>query len=145
MNDGTIIHSQAGLIANRAALKSRPEVLTVARTLLEFIEAHLRAEDHLAVFANIRGTSPEAIAQQMFAQEILSGLQGPTISPVKVRDGNPNWYAVHIVVRREWLFQAVAELRAIGGSGVVVTPVTYIFEKEPARYRAMMEALEEGE
>jgi len=145
LNDGTIIHSQAGLIANRAALKSRPEVLAVAHTLLEFIEAHLRAVDHLAVFANMRGTSPEAIAQQMFAQEILSGLQGPTISPMKTRDGNPNWYAVHIVVRRERLFQAVAELRAIGGSGVVVTPVTYIFEEEPARYRAMMEALEEGE
>jgi ATP phosphoribosyltransferase len=63
---------------------------------------------------------------------------------VIVRDGNPNWYAVHIVVRRERLFQAVAELRAIGGSGVVVAPVTYIFEEEPARYRAMMEALEEG-
>ena len=145
LNDGTILHSQAGLIANRAALQSRPEVLTVARTLLEFIEAHLRAVDHLAVFANMRGTSPEAIAQQMFAQEILNGLQGPTISPVKVRDGNPNWCAVHIVVRREQLFQAVAELRAIGGSGVVVAPVTYIFEEEPARYRAMMEALEEGE
>jgi len=36
----------------------------------------------------------------------------------------------------------VAELRAIGGSGVVVTPVTYIFEEEPACYRAMMEALQ---
>lgn len=142
LDDGTIIHSQAGLIANRAALKSRPAVLAVARTLLEFIEAHLRAVDHLAVFANMRGASPKTIAQQMFAQEILSGLQGPTISPVMVRDGNPNWYAVHIVVRREWLFQAVAELRAIGGSGVVVTPVVYIFEEEPARYRAMMEALD---
>ena len=142
LNEGTIIRSQAALIANRAALKSRPEVLTVARTLLEFIEAHLRAVDHMAVFANVRGISPQAIAQRMFAQETLGGLQGPTISPVVVRDGNPNWYAVHIVVRRDQLFQAVAELRAIGGSGVVVTPVTYIFEEEPACYRAMMEALQ---
>ncbi len=46
-------------------------------------------------------------------------------------------------MRREQLFQAVNELRAIGGSGVVVTPVTYIFEEEPARCRAMMEAIEE--
>ena len=141
LTDGTILHSQAGLIANRAALQSRPEVLDVARTLLEFIEAYLRAVDHVAVFANMRGESPQAIAQRMFAQETLSGLQGPTISPVIVRDRNPNWYAVHIIVRRDRLFQAVAELRAIGGSGVVVAPVTYIFEEEPARYRAMMEAL----
>ena len=142
LDDGIIIHSQAILIANRTALKSRPEVLAVARTLLEFIEAHLRAVEHVAVFANVRGTSPQVIAQRMFAQKTLGGLQGPTISPVVVRDGNANWHAVHIVVRREQLFQAVAELRAIGGSGVVVTPVTYIFEEEPARYRAMMEAVQ---
>lgn len=145
LDDGTILHSQAGLIANRAALKSRPEVLDVARKLLEFTEAHLRAVDHLAVFANMRGESPQAIAQQMFAQDTLGGLQGPTISPVVVRDGNPNWYAVHIVVRRDQLFEAVAELRAIGGSGVVVAAVTYIFEEEPTRYRAMMEAIQGSE
>jgi len=142
LDDGTILHSQAALIANRAVLQSRLEVLDMARTLLEFTEAHLRAMDHVAVFANMRGESPQAIAQRMFGQKTLGGLQGPTISPVKVRDGNPNWYAVHIVVRRERLFQTVAELRAIGGSGVVVTPVAYIFEEEPDRYRAMMESLQ---
>jgi ATP phosphoribosyltransferase len=63
---------------------------------------------------------------------------------VVVRDENPNWYAIHIVVRRDRLFQAVAELRSIGGSGVVVTPVTYIFEEEPERCRAMMEAINDA-
>jgi len=144
LEDGTILHSQAALIANRNALQTRPEALDIARRLLEFIEAHLRAADHLAVFANMRGPSPRAIAERIFAQDTLGGLQGPTISPVVVREDNPNWYAVHIVVYRKQLFQAVAELRAIGGSGVVVTPVTYIFEEEPARYRAMMQAIQEG-
>jgi ATP phosphoribosyltransferase len=145
LDDGTILRSQAALIANRVALQSRPEVLTIAHRLLEFVEAHLRATDHAAVFANVRGASPQAIAQRMFAQETLGGLQGPTISPVIVRGGNPNWHAVHIIVRRDKLFQAIAELRTIGGSGVVVTPVTYIFEEEPARYRAMMEAIQGNE
>ena len=142
LDDGAILHSQAVLIANRANLRARPQMLNVARKLLEFIEAHLRAVDHVAIFANMRGTSPQAIAQQMFAQQLLGGLQGPTVSPVIVQDGNPNWHAVHVIVRREQLFQAVNELRAIGGSGVVVTPVTYIFEEEPSRYRAMMEAIQ---
>jgi len=144
VDDGTILHSQAVLIANRGVLRSRPDVLAVARILLEFIEAHLRAADRVAIFANMRGPSPQAIGERMFAQPTLSGLQGPTVSPVVVRDGNPNWYAVHIIVRRDQLYQAVAALREIGGSGVVVTPVTYIFEEEPARYRAMMEALQES-
>ena len=145
LEDGTILQSQATLVANRAALQSRPEVLSMARRLVEFIEAHLRATGHVAVFANVRGASPQAIAQRIFAQETLGGLQGPTISPVVVHDGNPNWHAVHIIVRRGQLFQSIAELRAIGGSGVVVTPVTYIFEEEPARHRAMMEAIHRNE
>jgi ATP phosphoribosyltransferase len=45
------------------------------------------------------------------------------------------------VVRKENLFQAINELRAIGGSGVIVSPLTYIFEEEPRRYRAMLAAL----
>jgi ATP phosphoribosyltransferase len=142
LDDGVILRSQAVMIANRTALKTRPEALAVAHKLLEFVEAHLRAVEHLAIFANIRGTSPQAIAQQMFLQDTLGGLQGPTVSPVVIRDGDPNWYAIHIVVRRDELFQAVTELRAIGGSGVVVTPVTYIFEEEPTRCRAMMDAIQ---
>ena len=150
LTDGVVMRSEAALIANRAALRDRPEVLSVARTLLEFTEAHLRAEEHHLIVANMRGESPQAIARQIFAQHVLGGLQGPTISPVVVREdiaageassGALHWHAVQVVVRRDKLIQAIAELRAIGGSGVVVTPVTYIFEEEPARYKAMMEAV----
>jgi ATP phosphoribosyltransferase len=144
LEDGIVVHSQAAIIANHAALRHRPEVLEVARKLLEAIEAHLRAEERLSIFANIRGESPEAIAQALFAQKTLGGLQGPTVSRVVVRDGDPNWHDVHIIVRQNQLFQAIAELRTIGGSGVVVTPVTYIFEEEPERIRAMMEAIKEA-
>ncbi len=143
LEDGIVIRSQATLIAHRPALQSRPQVLALARTLLETIEAHLRAEEHLSIVANMRGESPQAIAQLMFEQRTLGGLQGPTISQVVVRDGNSSWHAVHIVVRQDQLFEAVSELRAIGGSGVVVTPVVYIFEEEPDRIRAMMETLDE--
>ena len=140
LSDGLIIDSQAALIANRASLSARPEALHVARVLLEFTEAYLRAREHLLVTANMRGESPEAIARRMGDRPTLGGLQGPTISPV-LAESNGGWYAVQIIVNREALFRAITELRAIGGSGVVVTPVTYIFEEEPARYRAMMEAV----
>ena len=39
----------------------------------------------------------------------------------------------------------IAELRSIGGSGVVVTPVTYIFEEEPEAWKAVIGALNRGE
>ncbi|MDX1686553.1 MAG: ATP phosphoribosyltransferase [Candidatus Promineifilaceae bacterium] len=144
---GVILHSQAILIANRHALQERPEVLAIARELIEYIEAHLRAEACHLVFANMRGDSPEEIAARMFNRPALSGLQGPTISPVFPNNGHEDeatgWYAVNIVVRKDRLAESIAALRAVGGSGVVVAPVTYIFEEEPARYRSMLAALED--
>lgn len=142
--DGVIQPSQAALIANTGVLQSNPEALAAARFLLETFEAHLRAKENLSIFANMRGESPEAIVARIFTQRTIGGLQGPTISRMVARDGDPNWYDVHIVVRRDQLFQAVNELRAIGGSGVVVEPIAYIFEEEPPRYKAMLAALEGG-
>lgn len=140
LTDGEILASQACLTANRRSLQEKEGALDTARQLLEFIVAHLRAKDNLALYANMRGKSPREIAQKMRGQQVIRGLQGPTISPV-ISEQNGSWYAVHIVVRKDQLAQAITELRGIGGSGVVVTPVKYIFEEEPAAYRAMLEAL----
>ncbi len=139
--DGMLLSSQAALIAHTATLKTHPEALQMARTLIEFFEAHLRATENLAIFANMRGVSPEAVAELIFTRCSIKGLQGPTISRVIVQNPETNWYDVNLIVPRTQVFQTVSELRAIGGSGVVVVPVTYIFDEEPPRYRLMLEKL----
>jgi ATP phosphoribosyltransferase len=139
--DGLIQPSQAALIANRKTLRTNPNALEMARRLLEYIEAHLRAKDNLLVIANMRGESPEAIARKMFTQTSVGGLQGPTISPIVTRETNQGWHSVSIVVQRSRLPQAVSELRRVGGSGIIVSPVTYIFEEEPPRCKAMLAAV----
>ena len=144
---GEVLRSQAVLVANRRALCDRPEVLGIARHLLEYIEANSRARGSFMITANMRGESADGIARRMFETTSLGGLQGPTVAPVIVRDhlrADTNWYAVNIIVRQERLFEAVGELRAIGGSGVVVVPCAYIFEEEPVRYRTMLDALAGG-
>ncbi|MCE1253483.1 MAG: ATP phosphoribosyltransferase [Anaerolineae bacterium] len=145
LSDGLVLQSQAALIANFNSLKNNPQVQAVAHKLLEFFEAYLRASGNLAIFANMRAESPESLADLIFAQCTIRGLQGPTISRVYPRDLSKNWYAVNIIVHRDELFSAINELRAVGGSGVVVMPVTYIFEEEPPRYQAMLKALQETE
>lgn len=141
LSDGLIQPSQAALIANRKSLQTNLAVLEMARRLLEYIEAHLRAKENLLVIANMRGESPEAIAQRLFTQTSVGGLQGPTISPVLTRESNQGWHSVSIIVRRDRLPQAIGELRSVGGSGIIVSPVTYIFEEEPPRYTAMLAEL----
>lgn len=141
--DDLILASQAALIANKEALQIRLEVRAIARQLLEYIEAHLRALGSYHVITNMRGDSPESIAALMAERPFIGGLQGPTIANIVSPDGGDNkLFSVSIVVAKANLVKAIAELRTIGGSGVIVSPISYIFEEEPARYRAMLAALE---
>ena len=141
LRDGVVQASQAALIANRKSLETNPNALETARRLLEYIEAHMRAKENLLVIANMRGESPEAIASKLFNETSVGGLQGPTISPIVTRESNQGWHSVSVVVRRDNLPRAIGELRKVGGSGIIVSPVTYIFEEEPPRYTAMLAAL----
>jgi ATP phosphoribosyltransferase len=139
---GQLLKSQAVFIGNRTALTQRPEVLAVARQMLESIEAHLRAVEHQAIIANVRGESAETVAKKVFSQPDLGGLQGPTISSVYLREASAtDWYAITIVVRKDRLHQSIAQLRSIGGSGVLVLPVIYIFEEEPPRWLKLLDTL----
>jgi len=136
--DGILLHTQASLVANSKAL-SRPEVKRVAIELLEYIEAHLRAQGHFFIVANVRGASLEDVGHTVTTQTTLGGLQGPTIAPIypnphsAVANAGQHWFSVSIVVSRAEMTHAINQLRAIGGSGVVVTPITYIFEEQPER------------
>ncbi len=139
---GKILDAEACLIANRERLKNNPDTLTIATQLLEMIGAHLRGKQNLAVFANVRASSIEEISEKIFQKEVIGGLQGPTVSRILTRD-TENFFAIHVVVRKEELHKAIGELREIGGSGVVVSPVNYIFEEEPGEIINMVSALEE--
>ena len=145
LDDGVIVTSQATLVGSRAALSTRDDVLQVARQMLEYIEAHQRARGQYMIFANMRGESAEGVAQRVFSQPDLGGLQGPTVSPMITRQDVGNWWAINLVTSAEKLYSAIQQIRAIGGSGVVVTPVTYIFEELPARYQRLLAAIQRKE
>ncbi|MFX1532665.1 MAG: ATP phosphoribosyltransferase [Promethearchaeota archaeon] len=139
LKDGCILSSQASFVGNRKALNN-PEILNLARIFLEYFDATIRARNFVSVFVNIRGESPKEIADKMFAQPGLTGLQGPTISPVISLKGG-SWYAAHIVVEKTKLTEVITALRSIGGSGVVVSPTLFIFEEEPEQYRKLLQKL----
>ncbi|MCB2202995.1 ATP phosphoribosyltransferase [bacterium] len=142
LEDGKILDAEACLIANKARLRSSEATLATASLLLEMICAHFRGKRNLAVFANIRADSEEELTERLQGQDVIAGLQGPTISRVLAKDES-NLFAIHIVVSRNDLYKAVSELRTIGGSGVVVSPVDFIFEEQPQEVLNMYKALED--
>jgi ATP phosphoribosyltransferase len=83
----------------------------------------------------MRGESPEGVAQRLFHETDLGGLNGPTIAPVYSQQHSEagHWFSASVVVDSARLYEAISQLRGSGGSGVIVTPITYIFDEYPER------------
>ncbi|XP_010553682.1 PREDICTED: ATP phosphoribosyltransferase 2, chloroplastic-like [Tarenaya hassleriana] len=138
---GVVLESQAVLVASRRALTERKGALETVHEILERLEAHLKADGQFTVVANMRGTNAEEVAERVLSQPSLSGLQGPTISPVYCkRDGKVSveYYAIVICVPKKALYESVQQLRAVGGSGVLVSPLTYIFDEDTPRWSQLL-------
>ncbi|KAK7839588.1 atp phosphoribosyltransferase 2 [Quercus suber] len=133
----------AVLVASRTALIQRKGALDITHEILERLEAHLWA-GRFTVTANMRGSSAEEVADRILCQPSLSGLQGPTVSPVfRKRDGKfaSDYFAIVICVPKKALYKSVQQLRAVGGSGVLVSPSTYIFDEETLRWHELLRKL----
>ncbi|KAG6556845.1 hypothetical protein Mapa_001792 [Marchantia paleacea] len=144
LEGGKVISSQGVFVGSKKALMNRPGVLESAHELLERFEAHLRARGQFTVVANMRGNSLDEVAHNLFQMTSLHGLQGPTISPVYSNvsgQSRVEYYAIVICVSKPDIFKAVRELRRAGGSGVLVSPLTYIFDEEPVRWRKLLDIL----
>ncbi|XP_052147724.1 ATP phosphoribosyltransferase, chloroplastic [Oryza glaberrima] len=141
IDGGVVLESQATLVACRRSLHKRNGVLEITHEMLERLEAHLTATGEIMVTANMRGNSAEEVAERVLSQTSLCGLQGPTISPVyRSRDGKVavEYYAINVVVPQKSLYKSIQQLRSIGGSGVLVTKLTYIFDEETPRWRKLL-------
>ena len=51
------------------------------------------------------------------------------------------FFAVSIGVPKSRIYEAVKEIRKQGGSGVLVFPLTYVFDEEPPRWNALINHL----
>lgn len=50
-------------------------------------------------------------------------------------------HAACICVHKKKLYDTVKVLRQMGGSGVLVSPMTYIFDEEPQRWKELLQEL----
>mmetsp|Transcript_5744 Transcript_5744/g.17106 ORF Transcript_5744/g.17106 Transcript_5744/m.17106 type:complete len:405 (-) Transcript_5744:1309-2523(-) len=146
VDGGTVLNSTMQLVGNRQALCDKSErgirLRTLARELLERIEAHLVGSKQCNLIANVNGSSPGDVARRLGAGTDLRGMDGPTISTViPPRGSESGMYAIGIILPQERLYSAVEQLRRIGGSGVCVLPVTYVFEKTSRRWTRLLDDL----
>ncbi len=142
LQDGTIVRSAACLVGNKRVLREEPGKLEAAKTVLELIEARLRAEGFYSVIANIRGESVESVARRVTECPDVAGMQGPTVARVVSKHGDGDWFSVSVVVPIARLTPGVDHLRRIGASGVVVFPAQYVFDGQCHAYQRLVKELE---
>lgn len=107
----TILESTARLITAPERLSGRKRAMDELVTALESV---LRARGKRYLMANI----PRAALEQV--RRVLPGLNGPTV--IDVLNGG-HLVAVHAVVEQQAIYRTIADLKALGGEGILVTRI----------------------
>lgn len=126
---GAILSSEACLIANYDVLPKDSKKLALAKSLIDFIEAHLKSRELYSVTTNMKGDTADSIADHILKKTKITGLRGPTISKVYTQN-DEGWFAVTIIVDKKRLLDTVRDLRNIGGTSVTVSQPNYVFQTE---------------
>jgi ATP phosphoribosyltransferase len=143
VSGGTILSSEACLIANRNELARSPAKVELTRRMLEAMEAYQRSRGFVSVTANVQGESFESVARHVTAHTDVAGLQGPTIAKVfpKPPHDDEDWFAVTVIVARPRLQDAVDALRRAGASDMTAVELAYIFEHKAWSFESLTRAL----
>ena len=137
LDGGTILTSQACLIANPAALAHCPADLRLAQSLTEMLEARLRAEPYYRITANVQGRSAEDVSAMILARPDIAGIQGPTVARVFSVEED-DWYAVSLLIRKNRLLDAVSHLRECGGVDIAAAQLSYLFKGQSQAFKGLM-------
>jgi len=135
IDGGTIIDSEAVLIANRRRLRASPSKLETLREMIELMEANRRARQFVSLRANISGASVCDVQERILANPALSGSKGPGVVAVASPPGSAlKWFETNLLVRSELIHKTMQHLRAIGGTDIIVTHPNYVFDEKSETY-----------
>jgi ATP phosphoribosyltransferase len=106
-----IVESQAVIIANRSSYDKCPERMD---ELVSAIKSVLDAENKKYLMADVPTASlPEV-------KHYFPGIAGPTIMNIMGRD---DVVAIHVVIDKDNVYDAVVRLKKMGATGILITPI----------------------
>jgi ATP phosphoribosyltransferase len=105
-----VFASEAVLLANKAALAERPDVIDSINTMLS---ATLAARDRKYLMMN----APKSKLAEL--ESLLPGLGSPSIIPL----AHEGMIAIHSVVEADQVWSLLPKLKAAGASGILVLPI----------------------
>jgi len=134
LDEGTILASQSCLIANPVSLSQSDEALALARSIVELMEGHLRAEPFYRITADVRASSADEVSSTVLARPDLAGLRGPTVARVYNIE-EQDWFNVSLLIKKGQLLEAVDHLRDCGAIDVAASQLSYLFDGHSEAYQ----------
>ena len=110
----TVLESSARLIATPGTSAGTSDKARALDELVMALASVLRARDKRYVMANV----PRAALEQV--KQVLPGLNGPTV--IDIMNGG-TYVAVHAVASAATIYRTIAQLKALGGEGILVTRI----------------------
>lgn len=150
LEDGTVLRSQACLVANAGLLRQNTQALKMAEIMLELIDARMQARNRSMLTAYMQGESVDAMQQTCTMlnrrlQALSSGVELRVSTAELPNEIAPGRYTISGVVgiggSAPELLSIVAILRTAGAVHINVTPLNYRFAEESVSVRALRERL----
>lgn len=107
---GTILESEAVLVANKASLADQEKKQQIDRLLLR-----INAVRAARRFKYLMMNAPESALEDI--KRIVPGLKSPTVVPLQI----PGWVAVHMAIQEDIFWESIEQLRAAGASEILVS------------------------
>lgn len=112
MSIGTVLASQATLIANRDALAQPKKKSQIDRILLR-ITSILAARPSKYIMMNAPASAVDAI------KSVLPGMKSTTVIPLQ----KPDWVAIHTVTNEEKFWEVMEKLHETGATDILVVDI----------------------
>ena len=137
---GTILSSQACLIANTKLLNGKPNALAQVKVILEKMEGYLRSKQYHKISANVAGVSEESTITKIFERHDIAWLQGQTISKMYNVSGNHS-DSITIVVDQKVLLDVIDHLRKLGATNITTSDVKNMFKDKCSAFETLRSQL----
>lgn len=147
LDDGTVLRSQACLIANTRLLRQSEPALRLVTTMLELIEARMQARNRSLLTAHMHGPHKaiQQVCEQLNEQLIDTGIEFRLTNLERGGVQEEDRYTISGVVNvkdsASELLEIVARLRGAGAVHINITPLTFRFGEDCLSARALHDRL----
>ncbi|MEN3331850.1 MAG: phosphoribosyltransferase [Blastocatellia bacterium] len=139
LKDGTVISSQACLIASRRIANWNDVRLERLETFLDMIESHLRGRDTYNLQAAVQRSKLTELSRLTHKWRLAYSLPMDTLAPLGAKD--EPFVVIRMTCPRNNLHQVIRRLRASGAEEVIVTQPEYVFHEQSESFQRLKRLL----